>query len=288
MNNTGAPFVTTGPLSPSTSIDLGHLDEAASELQFQDFSDSHSPASRAPRVSVADQSFDESNEGDEDTDPILGKSSGKQQSAGTSIWDLEFFAKYFDVTTEDVKQRIVWSVIPSPTADNFVDRCIRTNPDLYGPLWINVTLIFSIAICGNIANYLSSGDPDQWHYDFAKVGIAASTVSTYVCFIPIALWFFFWFRGCTAMYTLLQMVCLYGYSMSVYVPISLLWVISARVIQYVLVVIGALASGSVLIFAFAPVVRSDPAQTLKFSYLIFLVIVGLHALIACTFLMYFF
>lgn len=76
--------------------------------------------------------------------------------------------------------------------------------------------------------------------------------------------------------------------MSVYVPISLLWVVSARVIQYILVVAGALASGGVLIFSFAPVVRSDPSQTLKFSYLIFLVIVGLHALVAFIFLMYFF
>lgn len=284
MTTTSSPYVTGGPLSPSTSIDLGHLEEAASELQFQEFSEiAVSPtSSRPPRVPV-DSDLGHDND-DDDTDPILGK----QQTGPTSILDLEFFAKYFDVTTQDVRQRILWSVIPAPTADNYVERFIRTNPDLYGPLWINVTLIFAIAICGNIANYLSSGEADQWHYDFAKVGIAASTVSTYVCFIPIALWFFFWFRGCTAMYTLLQMICLYGYSMSVYVPISLLWVISARMIQYILVVVGALASGGVLIFSFAPVVRSDPSQTLKFSYLIFLVIVGLHALVAFTFLMYFF
>ena len=164
------------PLSPSTSIDLGHLEEAASELRFQDFSDvAVSPTtSRAPRLPVVPDA--DSEDGDEDEDPILGGGGGgggggkggKQSGAGSSIFDLDFFAKYFDVTTQDVKERILWSVLPSPSGENYVDRLIRSNPDLYGPVWVNVTLVFSIAICGNIASYLSSGDHDSWHYDLTR------------------------------------------------------------------------------------------------------------------------
>ena len=283
-------------MNSSTSIDLGHLDvdlnAAASELQFQEFSDvpvSPVTVNRSQIVVDNNDSLIPDTDADGDEDPILGQ---KQQQAGQgsgSVFDLEFFARYFDITTHEFGQRILWSAVPAPGAsDSYMDKFIRNNPDLYGPLWVNVTLIFSIAICGNIANYLSSGDPDKWHYDFAKVSLAASTVSTYVCAVPIALWLFFWFRGCTLTFTLFQMVCLYGYSTSVYVPISLLWVICSRSLQYVLIIIGALASGTVLVFSFAPVVKSDPSQTIKLSYLIFLVIIGLHALVAFAFLMYFF
>lgn len=38
-----------------------------------------------------------------------------------------------------------------------------------GPFWICVTLVFCIAIMGNIADYLHSGGEGQhWRYDFRK------------------------------------------------------------------------------------------------------------------------
>jgi len=53
-------------------------------------------------------------------------------------------------------KRLLWSVTPMPngSTENFFKSKIRTKPDLYGPFWICVTLIFSIAISGNIASYL--------------------------------------------------------------------------------------------------------------------------------------
>ena len=93
---------------------------------------------------------------------------------------------------------------PSATTD-FLRRSIRPKPDLYGPFWVCVTLIFSVAISGkikiilifcycnrnyihnslndpfgyffhvigNVAAYLQTGINDvsfRWHYDFHKVG----------------------------------------------------------------------------------------------------------------------
>ena len=46
---------------------------------------------------------------------------------------------------------------------------IRPNPDLYGPFWITSTLIFTIAISGNILSFLSNfGTQIDWHTDFHK------------------------------------------------------------------------------------------------------------------------
>jgi protein YIPF1/2 len=53
-----------------------------------------------------------------------------------------------------VVERIVNSIFPKRAPGNYLKLNLGTNPDLYGPFWIVVTLIFTIAISGNIANYL--------------------------------------------------------------------------------------------------------------------------------------
>jgi hypothetical protein len=286
-----------------TTIDIGSTEtldsaSAASQLQFQDFPRSQPTVSKS--VPQTASSFnhsiaDDSNVGDGDEEDVLIRTA-KAKANSLPFWELAYFAKYFDVTTQDVMSRIMWSVLPLPSSKglkpgaggNYIERHIQTNPDLYGPLWINVTLIFTIAICGNIANYLSSNGDMEWHYDFNKVGLAASTVMTYTLGVPTALWFFFWFRGCSSMYTLLETVCAYGYSLSVYIPISLFWMFGITIVQYVLVIVGALLSGSVLVLSFAPVVQSDPSKTVKLSYILLLLIITMHSLVAFTFLAYFF
>ena len=63
-------------------------------------------------------------------------------------------------------------MVPVP-GKSFLQHHIRPKPDLYGPFWICCTLVFSIAISGNLADFLQkSVDPEQsikWHYDFHKV-----------------------------------------------------------------------------------------------------------------------
>lgn len=49
--------------------------------------------------------------------------------------------------------------------------------------------IFSIAISGNIANYLHEAKPNfHWRYNFHLVSFAATTIIIYISLIPIALW----------------------------------------------------------------------------------------------------
>jgi len=63
---------------------------------------------------------------------------------------IEFFASYFDVTTDQMKIRLLTSLIP------FNKRFYaeyKEKPDLYGPLWIYTTLIIMLAIAGNLSRY---------------------------------------------------------------------------------------------------------------------------------------
>lgn len=106
-----------------------------------------------------------------------------------SFWTVEYYQKYFNVTTEDVVERIKRSVIPFGS-DNYLVSHIRPNPDLYGPIWICITLIFSIAISGNIANYFQSASSGKfhWKYDFHLVSIVATCVFLYAWLLPMSIW----------------------------------------------------------------------------------------------------
>ncbi|XP_054162026.1 protein YIPF1-like [Oppia nitens] len=274
------------------------VNSAQNELQFHSFipSTTQTTTTNTKTSSVySSATFDDNNTDEEDI--LLGQSPDKSSKySSVGFWRLEYFGQYFDVTTNEVLQRILWSSIPTlgSKKGNYVERHLQSGPDLYGPVWISITLVFATAICGNVANYVKTlGDGlnathEEWHYDYTKVGLAASTIFTYVLAVPVCLWFLFWFRGCVANYSLLETICIYGYSLSIYVPISILWVINIRLIQLILLSIGAILSGSVLVLTFAPVVQSDPSKTIKTSYLILIIIILIHAFLAFTFLQYFF
>lgn len=48
--------------------------------------------------------------------------------------------------------------------------------------------IFTIAVSGNIANYLQSQNAGHWRYDFHLVSYAATAIMCYVWLVPLALW----------------------------------------------------------------------------------------------------
>nr|CAG4648856.1 EOG090X0CJ3 [Polyphemus pediculus] len=169
-----------------------------------------------------------------------------------SMFSWAFYQRYFDVDTPQVKERLVWSFLPRPGKDSLT-QFIRPSPDLYGPFWVCVTLVFCIAIMGNIADYLHSGGEGQhWRYDFRKVSISATTIFSYALLLPMLLWVFLWWRnkqGEKVSLGLMEIVCLYGYSLAIYIPISVLWTIPFPWTQWTLVFVGAALSGSVLVLS---------------------------------------
>ncbi|KAI9555569.1 hypothetical protein GHT06_018084 [Daphnia sinensis] len=145
------------------------------------------------------------------------------QENAPSMLSFAYYQRYFDVDTPQVKERLVWSFIPRPSRDTLT-HYIRPSPDLYGPLWICVTLVFCVAIMGNIADYLHSGGEGQhWRYDFRKVSISASTIFSYALLLPLVLWLLLWWRrkeGDQTPLGFIEIVSLYGYSLAIYIPIS--------------------------------------------------------------------
>ena len=74
-----------------------------------------------------------------------------------------------DITSEpgQVLERLMFACIPTLNG-SYLER-LKPLPDLYGPLWVCITLIFSTAISGNMADFFSSlGKDTNWEYDFKK------------------------------------------------------------------------------------------------------------------------
>ena len=91
-----------------------------------------------------------------------------------------------------------------------------------------------------------------WHYDFGKVSAAATAVFSYAWLVPAGIYGFvlpvilllefsmskinyidfcfrfLWWTSQLASLTFLELICLYGYSLVVYIPVSVLWLIQYR------------------------------------------------------------
>ncbi|ROL44647.1 Protein YIPF1 [Anabarilius grahami] len=236
-------------------------------LQFQEFED--------------DQGFIESNQGATTVtidDPI--KSRKQRKATGTALEEEIDPLDSNDKT--EVKNRIIGSILPWP-GKNFVEVYLRSNPDLYGPFWICATLVFAIAISGNISDFLvNSGQPKlKYVPDFRKVTMAATAIYSYAWLVPLALWAFLTWRNrkitSLVSYSFMQIVCVYGYSLSIYIPAVILWIIPSEGLRWFSIVVALCLSGSVLVMTFWPAIRDDKPKVI---IAIITTIVILHVLLA--------
>lgn len=82
---------------------------------------------------------------------------------------------------------------------------------------------------------------------------------------------------------LLTLICLYGYSLGIYIPVSVLWVIQISALQWLLVFGAALSTGAVLIIVLSPALQNSTKS-------IFVIggILMAHFLLAAGFMLHFF
>lgn len=273
-------------------------------FEFQDFDDSGNllePTRDAVTISMEDEdvkfdnqkksaapkvdAYEEEPETSNDQEKLL---SGQQKTA--AFWTFEYYQKLFDVDTFHVKERILGSMLPWPRK-NFVHTYLRRNPDLYGPFWICTTLVFAIAISGNISTFLVNRGSRNYKYtpEFRKVTIAATAIFSYAWLVPLALWGVLLWRSNKVMplvsYSFMEIVCVYGYSLAVYIPAVIIWIVPFVWLQWVSIVIALCLSGSVLVMTFWPAVRDDHP---KVYIAILSAIVTFNVLLAVGCKMYFF
>ncbi|XP_020581071.1 protein YIPF1 homolog [Phalaenopsis equestris] len=149
------------------------------------------------------------------------------------------YKPYFDVDTSDVLDRIKESLFPFKAS---FTETTGNNPDLYGPFWICTTLIFIAASIGTFVTYLAHKfQKKEWDYDINLVTWSAGLFYGYVTFVPLGLYIIL--KYFSAPLGLVQLWCLYGYSLFVFIPALCLSVVPVETFRWVIVGVAGLMSG---------------------------------------------
>jgi len=220
-----------------------------------------------------------------ESDNLLEDGAGEPQpAASAAFWSFQFYQQYFNVNDEMVLERLMYACIPTPNS-NYLEK-LRPMPDFYGPLWVCITLIFSTAISGNMADFFATlGKDTDWEYDFKKVSIAGTVVFSYVTVIPALLSGYLWWRKSSAEIKLADTLSLYGYCLTLFIPISLLLCVNYEWIRWLLILALVGTSGGVLTLTLWKVLSQEPKQL---ALIITCVLAALHVALILLFKMYFF
>uniref|UniRef100_A0A1J3DMR0 Protein YIP n=1 Tax=Noccaea caerulescens TaxID=107243 RepID=A0A1J3DMR0_NOCCA len=140
------------------------------------------------------------------------------------------YKPYFDVDTSDVVERLKESLFPF--RGTFTEKTAN-NPDLYGPFWICTTLIFVAASIGTFVTYIAHKlKKQEWNYDINLVTWSAGVFYGYVTIVPLALYVVL--KYFSAPSGLVQLFCLYGYSLFIFIPALCLSVVPLEIFRWVI------------------------------------------------------
>uniref|UniRef100_A0A1X7SZD1 Protein YIPF n=2 Tax=Amphimedon queenslandica TaxID=400682 RepID=A0A1X7SZD1_AMPQE len=116
-----------------------------------------------------------------------------------------------------VLHRIAAGIVPYPFN---LASVVSSNPDLYGPFWICMTLVLTTALSGNISKFFSGSV--KWDFHFHEVIVLLTCIYVYTICLPLGLWGLMVWRKVDGRYSLFQLLTVYGYSMSAFIPLTLI------------------------------------------------------------------
>ncbi|CAD5216688.1 unnamed protein product [Bursaphelenchus xylophilus] len=244
-------------------------------LQFQDFTvGGHD----SPFTSINSSNDQRDSTNTKDDINLIGSDSQTSVSnAGSNFLSLQFYKQYFDVDTDTVQSRILSSFIPKMNG-NFIRDNIQPSADLYGPFWISVTLVFFAAICGNFAHYIDSLGDTYTANDFRLVTGVATLIFLYVTFVPLLVYTVLWYRKSAIQYGYIELLCAFGYSLSIFVPVSVLWIVHYQAFRWTLIVVSVALSGTVLANTVWGAIKTDSNKLVAFGLVAGVIL--LHSLLA--------
>jgi len=205
------------------------------------------------------------------------------QPENYKFYNIEYYQFLFNVDSKEVGQRLLRSLFPYPP--NFIDT-MRANPDIYGPFWITSTVVFLMFAAGNFGGYLNwvfyGNHSNKWSPNFSLVSVSAFAIYGYQIIVPLLLWIVSKFLKIGL--TLLDCLCIYGYALSIYIPVAVICVAPSEIVRWVIVGVAGLISTAFLVVNFFREIRKEN----KWGLWIIVVITLLHVGLALTFKLYFF
>lgn len=137
-------------------------------------------------------------------------------------FSIGYYQPYFDVDTSQVVERLKSSLFFCKSAPFL--QLVEDQPDAYGPFWICTTLVFTVAFTAHLSAYFAF-EGEDFQYDFKTVTFCAMSVYGYFFAVPVVFWalFNYWLK---VPLSFIQLLCVIGYSLAIYIPLSFVCVIS--------------------------------------------------------------
>ena len=161
-----------------------------------------------------------------------------------SCFQISTMQQYFNVDTVDVKNRIIGSILHANKADYFRDQILsdgeHRKPDLYGPVWVTMTLVFFLAVTSNTSKYLHTDSMEEFEYDRGHLTRAFSVLTFYTFALPALL--FVMMRFISVEISLGELVCIYGYSLVPFVPTTILCLVPSVFFEWMFLIFATVMS----------------------------------------------
>ncbi|KAJ4867096.1 Integral membrane Yip1 family protein [Raphanus sativus] len=268
---TGGNYTTIDSQKVSGSVpsvpDPGHTTVKFTESNLQTFPPSAaqgkiSGGSNPPRD--ADDTF---------SGPGNGSSSRDEPQSGGWLhkFTVGAYKPFFDVDTSDVVDRLKESLFPF--RGTFTEKT-ADKPDLYGPFWICTTLIFVAASIGTFVTYVAhKWKKQEWNYDINLVTWSAGVFYGYVTLVPLALYVVL--KYFSAPSGLVQLFCLYGYSLFIFIPALCLSVVPVEIFRWVIAGVAGFMSATFVALNLKAHINSAGERSILIIASIFLLQLGL-------------
>ena len=148
--------------------------------------------------------------------------------------------KYFQITSKDFFRRILLSIIPFNT--KFYE-AIENSPDFYGPFWIYTSFIILVSGCGSLTRTIQGKRDTNFFQEF--VPTAALLIYCIGFGVPIFLTVISKIFGATI--DIAPVICVYGYSYTIFLPITIVCSIPNQLLQWILLAYAIFSSTSLII-----------------------------------------
>lgn len=212
---------------------------------------------------------------------------GGEKAAGIAGSMLEYAQSLFDVSTDDVVKRLRLAVMPFPgvnpegTTNDF-----RARPDFWGPFWVATTAVFFLAATGNFARLLETSESKKFKADYGLVSLAAAMVYGCLLAVPLVARASLYLSGQEAdSINFRQIICVYGYSLTSAIPVSILCLIPVGGIRWLVVLVGFAIS---LVFIRVNLWTDISVEAPSLKYTMIALVVIAQAIIFFTYLLKFF
>ncbi|ODV87295.1 hypothetical protein CANARDRAFT_210794 [[Candida] arabinofermentans NRRL YB-2248] len=211
----------------------------------------------------------------------------KQYSGG--LFTLNYYRKYFDLTTNEFFKNILKSLNPISKIND--ENEFTEIGDLYGSIWITATLIFLLFFCNSLSELISefkkhTDQPPPINH-FKLILISINLLYGYIIIIPLLIFIIlkFYFK-LILIISLTKIISIYSYANIMWIPATLLSIFRGLLInhkkldlilKWICISLGFILSGSSIILKLMQYFKiAFNESDLKKSYLLLIVLILCH------------